>query len=1240
MDAWRPNRPEKRDDFEVAIICTLTLEADAVITLFDHHWEDDGFSYGKARGDPNAYSIGVIGQHNVVLAHLPGMGKVSAGNIAAFCHMSFPNIKLALLAGICGGAPYDNKGKSQIYLGDVVISTGIVQYDFGRRFPDKFEIKDSLNDIPGRPNLEIRNLLSKLMTTRESERLQTESWKYLNELCQDAKKPTIFPGRSKDLLFPVEYRHKHQDSPACTTCASCYHGSDPVCDIALTSSCEQMGCDTSQCLQRDNREGDELHPLVHFGAFATGDTVMKSAKDRDHITKQTQALGFEMESVGVWEVFPCVVIKSVCDYADSHKSKDWQPYAAACAASYAKGFLRYWDSNRHAESMFESEQFRKRIIKSLRCSDMNERRNNIPSEAPSTFNWIFEESVEQGLEWSSDQDSETESETETSDKESVQEESLEENEDNEASWETESDEKSGEDEVNEDMEADWGTESDESSEISEDSTQSYRQRRDWDSFVDWLRSDLPVYWITGKPGSGKSTLMKFLISDSRTSDALKEWNKDAIIIAHFFWKPGSTMQHSFKGLLCSLLRLILKNDKSISNSSLQRMMKDKDGKDSPSDWDPRELRDLLLYYRDYSSQPICIFIDALDEISPEQDTLDTLHILRALTSPTIKICVSSRPERLFRLHLQDKPNLEIHKLTRPDIEQYSKVSIRGSILLKPRGLKVSDLAWRIGEMSQGVFLWAVLVTRSLIRGINNGDSKRDIHRRLNSTPQDLMELYRDILMRSAADHDIYQQSASMIFNLVLVLKDLYMPLFEAIVATDEPLLDQFVVQGKGIPAQDLVTKGLRMVNTLEVGCAGLLEVHSFKKYSHVTLKLKPLLAWLETAITFIHRSAEEFLLDTEDGRKLWESSPCSREELFIRRIKARLAWYELYPSLGMRSKELHDAFAILQYWKREASLPSAIGITMFTFAQKMHERGSLLTPKDRDELMPLNSRRKQFLIYAVVQGRHARFAFNDLATFPDSERYETTYYIFYNACAQLHGDGTMLRHPEIVNLMIENGYSPNWPGSSETTTCKFGSPWLQYLLTLHRKLSYTAVDILTSTQALIVLDTICMFLKSGASLHSRFMVVFNWTRPTNRSSFAYIHLGALWAHHFKGDLRPYNSDFLILEINAKVLLESILIKVHGVIRPASRLKLPEAASYMKALAFGNYEEKKYFIVETNWVSELLLEGVKFWFKYATRKGNDTKLNNKVMTICSYVTDKVSEASCCQGPWPFNFRYAS
>ncbi|KAM0551302.1 hypothetical protein ACHAPJ_008405 [Fusarium lateritium] len=165
MPPRRPPQPRTRDDFEIAIICALTLEADAVVALFDHHWdEDDGPSFGKSRGDPNAYSTGVIGRHNVVLAHLPGIGKVAAGNIAAFCRMSYPNINLALVVGICGGAPLYDKG--QILLGDVIISTGVVQYDLGRRFPNKFEMKDTLSESLGRPNLEIRSLLSKLTTTQ------------------------------------------------------------------------------------------------------------------------------------------------------------------------------------------------------------------------------------------------------------------------------------------------------------------------------------------------------------------------------------------------------------------------------------------------------------------------------------------------------------------------------------------------------------------------------------------------------------------------------------------------------------------------------------------------------------------------------------------------------------------------------------------------------------------------------------------------------------------------------------------------------------------------------------------------------------------------------------------------------------------------------------------------------------------------------------------------------------------
>ncbi|RBQ73231.1 hypothetical protein FVER14953_07215 [Fusarium verticillioides] len=338
MPPATPRRPKSRDDFEIAIICALTLEADAIIAAFDHYWdEDSGLSFGKARGDPNSYSAGIIGSHNVVLAHLPGMGKVAAGNIAAFCRMSFPNINLALVVGICGGAPLHED--TPILLGDVIISTGVVQYDFGRRFPDRFEMKDTLSESVGRPNLEIRSLLAKLATARQSQKLRRATHDII------ARVPDAYPGRSKDVLFPAGYRHKHQDALECSVCASCSTDADTVCSESLKATCKELRCDSKQALRQIPSNENEREPSlkIHFGTFASGDTVMKSGKDRDQLIRQQKAIGFEMESAGVWEVFPCIVIKSVCDYADSHKNKDWQDYSALCAAACTKAFLEYWN---------------------------------------------------------------------------------------------------------------------------------------------------------------------------------------------------------------------------------------------------------------------------------------------------------------------------------------------------------------------------------------------------------------------------------------------------------------------------------------------------------------------------------------------------------------------------------------------------------------------------------------------------------------------------------------------------------------------------------------------------------------------------------------------------------------------------------------------------------------------------------------------------------------------------------
>src|SRR5271168_5371394 len=97
-----PNRPRDRSEFEIALICALPIESDAVEASFDEFWEED-YTYGKAPGDPNTYTLGRIGNHNVVLAFMPGMGKGHSASVAASFCSNFGGVNLGLVIGICGG---------------------------------------------------------------------------------------------------------------------------------------------------------------------------------------------------------------------------------------------------------------------------------------------------------------------------------------------------------------------------------------------------------------------------------------------------------------------------------------------------------------------------------------------------------------------------------------------------------------------------------------------------------------------------------------------------------------------------------------------------------------------------------------------------------------------------------------------------------------------------------------------------------------------------------------------------------------------------------------------------------------------------------------------------------------------------------------------------------------------------------------------------------------------------------
>ncbi|KAF9768822.1 hypothetical protein IL306_013825 [Fusarium sp. DS 682] len=310
--------PASRDDFHLALICALPLEADAIEALFDEYWDYD--IYNKAPGDPNAYSLGRIGNHNVVLAYMPNAGKAVGAAVATNCRVSFPNVKLAICVGICGVVPFITgpDRKLEIVLGDVIVSQGVIQYDLGRQYPDHFEYKDILEDALGRPNAEIRSLLSKLKGLRARRAIESDMRDYLAVLQEDPELDARYPGTQYDILFEASYRHIDKDK-----------------------TCDKCGCN-GKLVSRTRLAEALTQPKVHFGRMASGDKVMKSGEDRDDIAQKFGVIAFEMEGAGVWDSIPCLIIKGACDYADSHKSKTTQNYAAATAAACTKAVLRHW----------------------------------------------------------------------------------------------------------------------------------------------------------------------------------------------------------------------------------------------------------------------------------------------------------------------------------------------------------------------------------------------------------------------------------------------------------------------------------------------------------------------------------------------------------------------------------------------------------------------------------------------------------------------------------------------------------------------------------------------------------------------------------------------------------------------------------------------------------------------------------------------------------------------------------
>jgi nucleoside phosphorylase len=306
--------------YTVGWICALPLEFVAAQALLDE--EDDEIPL-LARHDNNSYALGRIGKHSIVIAVLPDgeYGVSSATAVARDLLHSFPNVRIGLMVGIGGGAP---SSKHDIRLGDVVVSSrdggkgGVFQYDYGKAVQNK-EISFEHMDFLDQPPMALRTAVAGLKSKhkRKGHQLETSIDKALREwprLRSEYSRPPLH----SDRLYKSNFVHPDSLDECRVVC-----GSDP-----------------KHVVVRPVRGEHQDNPAIHYGLIASANQLVKDVRIRDQLAAEKGVLCFETEAAGLMNHFPCLVIRGICDYADSHKNKVWQGYAAVMAAAYAKELLQ------------------------------------------------------------------------------------------------------------------------------------------------------------------------------------------------------------------------------------------------------------------------------------------------------------------------------------------------------------------------------------------------------------------------------------------------------------------------------------------------------------------------------------------------------------------------------------------------------------------------------------------------------------------------------------------------------------------------------------------------------------------------------------------------------------------------------------------------------------------------------------------------------------------------------------
>lgn len=393
-------------------------------------------------------------------------------------------------------------------------------------------------------------------------------------------------------------------------------------------------------------------------------------------------------------------------------------------------------------------------------------------------------------------------------------------------------------------------------------------------FVEWLRGNHSIYWIQGKAGSGKSTLMKFLSQHSETLKHLGFWagHQELITARFYFWNSGSSLQKSQIGLIRSLLFEILRQCPELLKRVRQNFSLLKKDRlvwlfDRTVDWQYEELLQVYQYVVEQNTDSkFCFFIDGLDEYKTERDK-DLGHLVKTLkllaSSPSIKICLSSRPWTVFSdaFGSSSKWMIKLEDLTKQDIYRY----VSGKLQEHDQYDKLAQtddsytkLVETVTQKAQGVFLWVFLVVRDLLEGLTYNDTIRTMHLRLSQFPEDLGSYFQHMI---DSIPKFYRRETAQTFRIALAKEEpsllITYAYFDDI--TDNPMLSLEVSQKCAPTPLDMAAiiqgKHDTTRRRLDGRCKGLIEVITLSGIDNPIQRYR---------VDFLDRTVRDFLQGSDD----------------------------------------------------------------------------------------------------------------------------------------------------------------------------------------------------------------------------------------------------------------------------------------------------------------------------------------------------------------------------------------